>query len=413
MGAGRGGTWGFGGTLALSVGFYGLLSFALMRSMRIDAYELGQTRIDLLAYWVAMLIAVLLGVRLFSLGRMQFAPLFLVFLLIFYAALILTLTAPGRSPIAFLISRFGVVTWFLLGIGVGGVFDVLQKARAFGRMRFAKGAFLVAAGALSAFMVQFALLYMVFPISTLRYQSVSDSAAIFLIMTVGAMEALWGARKPIVLPVAYLLVGTIIAGAIVRMQSTSIVALWGGVMVVFFWGLFWNSRAFVKVLLVTALIAGAGYFTQTEAFEDITQNTRFSVFFGNGSGDRSVFSSLSSRLEILNGFADQFAIAPLTGNFQAEILSGAGVGNFVHSLPLSFLTHTGIVGAVIFIAVVAMLLKKRLFQDPRIDPAERQFGRLMLVVLALGTISTFMTWSVLWFMMGVLCRRPATLVERN
>ncbi len=399
--------------LALSLGFYGLLSFAIMRSIRIDTYELDQTRIDLLAYWVSMLIAVLLGMRLFSQGWLQSTPLLLVFFLIFYAALVMTLTAPHQSPIAFLISRSGILTWFLLGIGVGGLFDLLQRARASGKSRLAKRAFLAVAGALSFLMMQFALEYLASPVPTLSYQSVANSAAIFLIMTVGAMEALWGARKPIVLPLAYLLVGTIIVAAVVRMQSTMIAALWAGVMLVFFWGLFWSSRIFIKFLLVAALVAGAVYFTQTVLFEDIIKTTRFVGLFGDDGSGVFEFSSLTSRWEILRSFGDQFAIDPLTGNFQAELLSGAGSGNYVHSIPLSFLTHTGIIGAGLAFAALTLLLKNRLRNNPHIDPSERQFGRMMLVVLALGTISTFMSWSLLWFMMGMLCRSPARRLERN
>lgn len=413
MGAGRSGTLGFGSTLALSIGFYGLLSFALMRSMRIDTYELGQTQIDFLAYWVGLLIAVVLGIRLFILGRLPFVALYLVLFLILYTTLVLILTVPGRSPIAFLLSRYGILMWFLLGIGAGGVFDVFQKARAFGKARLARTGFLAVSGAIGVMMTQFALQYLEFPFPTISYQSVANSASIFLIMTVGAMEALWGSRKPMLMTVAYLLIGTIIVAAIVRMQSASIAALWVGVMVVFFWGIFWNSRVFVKVLLVATLVAGAVYFAQTEAYEDISQNTRFAVFFGYGGSGASGFSSLTSRLGILSSFADQFAIAPLTGNFQAEILSGAGAGNYIHSLPLSFLTHTGVIGTLLAFAALALVLTKRLVYDPALDPAEGQFGRLMLVVLALGTISTFMSWSVFWFMMGVLCRSPKRLPGRT
>jgi hypothetical protein len=32
--------------------------------------------------------------------------------------------------------------------------------------------------------------------------------------------------------------------------------------------------------------------------------------------------------------------------------------------------------------------------------------RLMLFVILIGTISTFMTWALFWFMLGVLCHKP-------
>lgn len=395
--------------IVLCLGFYCVLSFALMRSMVIDTYGLEQTRLDLMAYWICLLISALLAVWLLSQRKLQ-STFFLTSFLIFYITLIVKLTAPEISLTAFLISRYGILFWFLLGVGAGAVFDILQQRRVQGRMRRTKIGFIFISGGLGALMVEFARQYLAFPVQTVSYQSVANSLAIFLIMTVCVIEVLWGKHKSILFSFGYLVIGTIVVATVVRMQSNSIVGIWVGIIFIFYRGLFWNSRLIAKVALFAALIGGGVYFYHTELFEDIMANTRLSVFAEGGRA--SEFSSWMSRLEIADTFLDQFAVSPVLGDFRAEMVAGAGVGEYCHSILLSFLTHTGIIGTTLFFAIVILLLKRRLVSDPSMDPSEKQIAGLMMVVLALGTISTFMTWSVLWFMMGVLCRRPARNLAR-
>lgn len=391
--------------MLFSVGFYALLSFQLARSMQVDAYGLSATRIDILGYWLCIPLSFVVGVRLLKKRRLQLVPFYLIMLLIFYTSLIMVATAPSSDVIGYFISRHGVMLWFVIGIGVGGIVDVFRDSRTTRSGKTARWSFIVVSFAAAASYVPFALVYLSFPVPTIYYQSVSNNAAVLMIVAIFCIEALWGPQKPFFVTTFYLVLGSILAAAIIRMQSMSIAALWLGLIVVFFWQHYWNSRLLSKVMLVSLVIGSIAYFSQTQAFVDIAENTRFSELESGSLG--TGFSSLTSRLQIMKSFDDQFSVSPIWGNFQAEIIAGAGAGYFVHSIPLSFLTHTGIVGFTLFTLSLIFLFRRRVFRHRNVDASEQQFGRVMMVVLVLGTISTFMTWSVLWFMMGFLCVKPS------
>lgn len=154
--------------------------------------------------------------------------------------------------------------------------------------------------------------------------------------------------------------------------------------------------------LLVIFILGVGYFMQTEAFESLTTKTWFAVFFVSG----GEFSSWASRLAVLSSFSDQFAVSPIFGNFKAEVVAGMGEGYYVHSVPLSFLTHMGLIGTPLFFLTFFLLLRNRtLFRSGR-DLSEIHMGRMMWIVLGVGTISTFLSRAPILFMMGALCKRP-------
>ena len=79
--------------MVIAIVWTALMGFQLLRSIRIDAYELSQGRIDLLGYWLAFLISLTLGLWLLERGRMMLVTLYLVMLLVTYITLVITLTA--------------------------------------------------------------------------------------------------------------------------------------------------------------------------------------------------------------------------------------------------------------------------------------------------------------------------------
>ena len=117
------------------------------------------------------------------------------------------------------------------------------------------------------------------------------------------------------------------------------------------------------------------------------------------------FSSLSTRLDTLAHFPNQFSVSPIFGHFEAEVKAGPGRGYYMHSLPLSFLTHTGVVGTSLVVCIVGYSLTRRLRLSHR-DHCDIMLVWLFAVIVGLGTISTFMTWSVFWFFLGLLVVRP-------
>lgn len=377
------------------------MGFQLLRSIKIDAFELSQSRIDLLGYWLAFLMSLLLGLRLLNRGRIMLPPLFLVLTLVTYITLVITLTAPSHPIISFLISRYGVVMWFVLGIGFSAVVEILAVARRRGCVRNATKGVIVVLSILGLQAFSVALAILAEPVQTLSYQSVASSATLFLLIVAGVVVALWGQRTPIPVSLAYLGIGTVLAVAVALTQATSIVVLWIGIFVVFFGQSLRDRRLVGKATLLAIFLLGAGYFLQTEAYGNLTTKTRFAVFFAS-SGE---FTSWTSRVSLLSTFGDQFAVSPIFGHFEAEIVVGVGEGYYIHSVPLAFLTHTGLIGTILFFSTFLLLIQKRTFVRDGRDISEIYLGRMMWIILGVGTISTFLSWPPIWFMLGALCKR--------
>lgn len=183
-------------------------------------------------------------------------------------------------------------------------------------------------------------------------------------------------------------------------------------MVVSLWGLLWNSRIFVKVIRAAAILAGAVLFTQTDAFKDNSKNTSIAELFDGSVSGVSGFSSLTNCMEVLSSFANQFAVAPVTCIFRAEIISGADTRNPFHSLSFTFLTHAGIIGTFIFFAILIIVFRKRFLHVRAIDHVKWLFGYLVFIMFAIGTSSAFKSLSMFRFRKVALSDRPSKLLER-
>lgn len=387
----------------LSLALFAVLGFQLLRSMRIDAYELTSERFDIIGYWFCLIVSLLFVLNSAQNRKLNLSAVVLVLSFLAYAVLVIIFTDQDRSILAFLISRFGLLMWFSIGLGVGAMLLILERARESNANRYLKIGFLIALMVLGVLAVSFSMSYISSPVyvSTESYQSVATSASIFLVAVIVTIDALWGNNKPTAVVVGYLIVGTSLVGAVVLMQSTSIVVVWIGLIALFLWGELINSRLSAKLVIAICIVVGVIYTTQTEAFERITNSTRFNVFFG-ADGE---FSSTASRQSILETFWSQFAVSPLFGHFRAEIISGVGYGEFIHSLPLSFLTHTGLIGGGLILMSLFIALKDKMLVD-RGNLIDVHLARLMVLVILIGTISTFLTWALFWFMLGVLCHKP-------
>lgn len=387
----------------LSIALFAGLGFQLLRSMRIDAYDLSGGRVDIIGYLLCLIVSLALVLNFMQKGRLNLFAISLILSFLAYAALIILFTDQEKSLIAFFISRYGLLLWFLIGLGVGVMLRIFEGARGSNADRVLKKLFVIVLMMLSALTVSFSLSYISSPVyaSAISYQAVATNASILLVTAIISIEAIWGANKPTSVVVGYLIVGTILVGAVVLMQSTSIIAVWIGLIGLFLWTELINSRLSVKIFIVSCLVVGFIYITGSETFERIVNNTRFNVFFG-ADGE---FSSVASRQSILETFWSQFAVSPVFGHFRAEILSGVGHGEFIHSLPLSFLTHTGLIGGSIISMSLYMIMRNKILVK-RGNLIDVHLARLMVLVILIGTISTFMTWALFWFMLGVLSHKP-------
>jgi len=130
---------------------------------------------------------------------------------------------------------------------------------------------------------------------------------------------------------------------------------------------------------------------------------------GFGSGENS---SVSSRISLLNNFSSQFNYAPLFGNMNVDTLT-TGTGSYAHSFLLSSLTHTGLLGFILIVGYFILAYQER-FKLITFDATAHSQSLLAYnifnlysvmafsVILLIGVVGTFFTWSVIWFAMGLL-----------
>lgn len=127
---------------------------------------------------------------------------------------------------------------------------------------------------------------------------------------------------------------------------------------------------------------------------------------GFGSGR---IRSVESRIELWNNFSVHFADSPLLGNMAVDVET-TGRGSYVHSLVGMLLTHTGIVGFVLFATAVALAVRSLLRQPvrpPELEAAGRGrpesiFMAAMLVAfLVVASLGTAISWAPVWFVLGL------------
>ena len=125
---------------------------------------------------------------------------------------------------------------------------------------------------------------------------------------------------------------------------------------------------------------------------------------GYGSGENS---SVVSRNDIfVRNFIPHFAYNPVFGHTQVETLAGDRT-TYVHSLA-SILTHLGLVGFFLFLAMMLFLYKEiTTTRQAAFDSlfSNQQYGlyRLFAIIslLAMCSVSQFFTWMPMWFAFGM------------
>lgn len=126
---------------------------------------------------------------------------------------------------------------------------------------------------------------------------------------------------------------------------------------------------------------------------------------GFGSGQ---ISSVDSRLNLLDNFVIHFSNSPILGDMTVDCLT-TGCGSYVHSLPASLLTHTGLVGSVLFFAFLVLIFKERFSSG--VCAGQETLLSLniiniysflnLLFIIAIASIANFFSWAVLWFSLGL------------
>jgi hypothetical protein len=133
-------------------------------------------------------------------------------------------------------------------------------------------------------------------------------------------------------------------------------------------------------------------------------NTRLGGF-----GSTSEISSVTGRLALWSNFFIQFKYSPFFGHMNVDCLT-TGCGSYVHSVFASLLTHTGLLGFLLFVSYL-LLVTKELFRvnsslqdEIFITTNIYKFCIVLffLAILVLGVIGIFLTWIVLWFTFGLI-----------
>lgn len=157
-------------------------------------------------------------------------------------------------------------------------------------------------------------------------------------------------------------------------------------------------------LVMVGLIVSAICTLSVALFFDIDLSmTRLGGF---GSGE---ISSISSRIELFKSFFIQFSYSPVFGNMNVDCLT-TGCGAYVHSSLAYLLTHTGLIGFLLYTCFLALSFKERFKVRYVRGQGELVVGNIVntfsaltfLFVLFISILATSIFWPVLWFSMGLL-----------
>ncbi len=378
-----------------------VLLMQIMRTIEMDAYELTASRTDLLGYFLTLMLGLFLIQHGLRRRRVLIAQTLVFVVMFFYIAFVIILTDPTTSLASAYVTRYGFFPWFWIGMSTALALEQFAIQSQLGVLRWQKRSLIAIIVLVCALAVSFSFRSMQDLSYSRNYQSIATNATILILILLMMVEAVNEQRKSVLLMAIVLATGTYLVSAIALLQSTSIVALWLTVLLVQILLFLGPARIKQRLLFVAVVTAGTTIFVFSDFYELIVSGTRFNALFDGF----DQFMPVESRLLIAGSFADQFEVGPIFGNFRAEVLSGAGPGNYLHSIPLSFLTHTGVIGFSImtFGLVMVFLPLRQLRSYYSLDQSILAYA---VAISGIGSLFTFMTWPVFWFMLGAACKRP-------
>jgi hypothetical protein len=379
----------------LAVGFFAAFVWQINTSITVDAYELRASRRELMGF-VAM--AAFMAPYLFM-NRFweSLKPVAVTFTGLFLIHLFAILLSSGLPVVPPFISRHGLVCWIVVG-GMAriAVEELVRFARATPTplLAFALGTLAALTPLIPALSLnQYALEVR----SIIGYQSIAGLAITLiltcLILLQGLLQNEQLARNR---PIAALLMGSFFLSSLLLTyyvaltQSTAIVAVWLAATAAW---LFPNMRlsSITSTVILLGSIALIWYLTADFIVGDLKTKTRFrQVLEGEW-----VISSIQHRFQLLSVFWEQWMVSPIFGDYKSDSKT-FGKGLYVHSLPLSLLTHTGLIGFSLFGICLFDLFRGRKFtlRNPPLDLA------CFIISLLFASVATFFTWSPLWFFIG-------------
>lgn len=393
----------------VAVVLLGLIALQIVTNIRIAAEESAEQLLDRAPFFGALAMVALLVVwQPMAMIRWKTLLASGLFFAHVMAVMALTTEIPLRS---FVLPNYGIVSWMLLGMASNGAILTIERriGRADARSYWQLASWLptLALASLLWAISEFALN----PTRLNSYQFPAANSIVLLLFGLLALDrwtAAAGRRNGLAssLPaLTFLALGTVVTYVISRMNSTAIVAVWSALalaLIVRFAILGgWKATSlFVAGMVAVVLLVPTSPFVA-----DFFAETRFREL--REGADILAMDSLASRLDLLPSFDRQFSVSPWFGHMEAEVAAGMGRGEYVHSMPLSALTHTGLIGAALLLASILLAagVGRRSFHGA--------FPLLLFaVILVCASAFAFFTWIPLWFMIGYLTIRTNFKGER-
>lgn len=382
-----------------------LAAFALQVGLNITSEIAGTSSLaDRLGFIVMFVMGGVLMIRGLKARTILVLPLLLALAFAMYNALGIALTGDGpmSSLSTIFIPRYGYFVWMLVGLFAHLAISEIEVSSATRRRRM----HILAPGIAIASLVLVLRDYIIDPLRSDSYQFAAMNAAMLLLLATLALDrwrmSLASGSTPMSIGVLlYILGGSGVVYSVALMGATSIVLIW--LAIVTLWALYINVvlGPVWRVLLILMVFGAAAWFV-ANVLDDFLLLTRFQAVETEG----LFISSVTSRLDLLPTFNKQFAISPVFGHSYAEMLAGYERGDYVHSVPLSLLSHAGVVGfaffALMFIALIAKQPTLATSATSAIKQSEKMKRRVFTLVFLIGCAVAFFSWLPLWFMMGYL-----------
>lgn len=375
------------------------------RTMYLDAYGKQDSHLDLLGYAINTGIGVLLTIYALQKRLLLFAPLMV--LGIFFIFLIINVVFnTDESLKSLLLSRYGMVTWLAIGlwmaVGIRSIRTVLDAGRGRRLQKLATSVIYLSFLPIVWIIQKYLSDRVVF----VSYQAIASNAIILICISIIALHACIknksanavGSSLPVYFCIA---MSSFLVYAVALMQSTGIVAFWIVALPVILLSVTSRSRLLIRLIIMLLMLALIYWISARFFIEDILTNTRLKSL----NDGLSAVDSLQTRTDLLPGFFRQFGRAPVFGDYQAEVSAGFKKGEYVHSLPLSLLTHSGIAGFFLMLASWLILYIDKIKSAVSIDSNNLLAFRLFLVISGLASIYVFFSWAPFWFFLGYMCVR--------
>jgi hypothetical protein len=366
-----------------------------MHGIALDLQLQDSTFIDLLGFIACIVIALVFLVADSRAHQIRNEKLLPLFLLVGYIYVVDFFTGDNKIIIYRIIGRSSILVWVLCGMGAALSLHRISKWARFVSQRGTSRLKPITSVALLA-LVGCAAYAREFIGQTVNYQPIAYSAMVLIIIATLTLLAESGGRQTKVYNFLLLLGSLSVTVSVAMLQSTSIVAFFGIFLLVYVWYFIARQERHYSIIVLCLVIYLLIAIPNNDWMARLVLETRFNtVLEGNGQ-----LRSVETRLELLPTFAAQFNVAPFFGHSEAELVSGIGEGNYLHSVVLSMLTHNGVVGTLCFAQVMFKYVKEA--NDPAKMNALRQCTKWFLVLsVTLGAFMTFYTWPVLWFLLGM------------